>query len=238
LIALVPPQRLYYEDLIAMSYSGSTVQSIDNGIAKPFTDYPVINLAAGYPPQITSSAINKTGSVNNIIVLNFDRAITNTESQLQYFTITLNNEPVTVQSLTSTTNMISFKIKPYVKYGTDTVKVSYAGGNIASLNNGKLEDFTDYVITNNLAISAIDGNTKENMEIKIFPNPMKSEFTVSGIFLFNKIDICSIDGKLLEEYNFSSFIQSVNLKVNLKKGIYLIKVSNKDKSIYSKLLVE
>jgi hypothetical protein len=79
-------------------------------------------------------------------------------------------------------------------------------------------------VTKDTSILAVESAEKEM--VKIFPNPVKNELSISGLTKDEKFEIYSLDGKLLKSGTYSS---KENIKVNsLSKGVYLIKVGNQN----------
>lgn len=126
------------------------------------------------------------------------------------------------------------------------IKVTGTGGQIAylvldnSVNNQYFNkpltftvssvsfNYENQIITKGSTV-ALDNSlaTDENLEknqVKVFPNPTKSEIEVSGIENNSKYEIYSADGKLIQ-----NGVVNKNEKLNvqkLEKGAYLIKLPN------------
>lgn len=79
-------------------------------------------------------------------------------------------------------------------------------------------------VAKDTSILAVNELKKE--EIKIYPNPVKANLSVSGIKDNQKFEIYSIDGKLIKSGIYSSDkIINVN---SLSKGAYLLKIDNQN----------
>ena len=79
-------------------------------------------------------------------------------------------------------------------------------------------------VTKDTSILAVESAEKEL--VKIFPNPVKNELSISGLTKEEKFEIYSLDGKLLKSGTYSS---KENIQVSsLSKGVYLIKIGNQN----------
>jgi len=74
-------------------------------------------------------------------------------------------------------------------------------------------------------------------KLSIYPNPAKDRLSIYSGFLFNTVEIFSMNGEMVfQDKNEAS--QSSVLKFNLDSGIYVLKVSSKKDVASSKLLIE
>ena len=79
-------------------------------------------------------------------------------------------------------------------------------------------------VTKDTSILAV--NDLEKSAIKIYPNPVKNELSISGIAKDEPFEIYSLDGKLIKTGTISS---GKTIDVNsLPKGVYLIKIENQN----------
>jgi hypothetical protein len=74
----------------------------------------------------------------------------------------------------------------------------------------------------------------QQASIVLYPNPTNSSFQLKGVVGAAKLDLFSIDGKLLitKEYSNDEIIP-VNM---LSKGIYVVRISTSDGIIEKKLV--
>lgn len=78
-------------------------------------------------------------------------------------------------------------------------------------------------VTKDTSILAVESLDKDG--VKVFPNPVKSQLSISGLTKDENFEIYSLDGKLVKTGIFSS---KQNINVNsLAKGVYLIKIDGK-----------
>ncbi|QNS41820.1 T9SS type A sorting domain-containing protein [Chryseobacterium manosquense] len=75
-------------------------------------------------------------------------------------------------------------------------------------------------VTKDTSILAVDDSSKD--AVKIYPNPVKNQLSVSGISKDQNFEIFSIDGKLIKKGSISSG-KSVDV-TSLSKGVYIFKI--------------
>ena len=118
----------------------------------------------------------------------------------------------------------------------------YTAGNAANNNNDTLNDYvykTSQLVTP-FPVGINEVNKKE--EIRVFPNPAHSKFTISGLkdldsFSYELIDAkgnVALSGK--SAYSESDFFV-VNLTNEFANGSYFLKVTSESKTFSSKVLV-
>lgn len=79
-------------------------------------------------------------------------------------------------------------------------------------------------VTKDTSILAVNDSEKE--VIRIYPNPVKNQLTITGTTNDQKYEIYSLDGKLVKTGTYSS-PQLINVN-KLSKGIYLLKIENQN----------
>ena len=127
------------------------------------------------------------------------------------------------------------------------IKVNGTGGQVAYLtlnNTTNNQDFADLInfpvssiqfnyeyqiiqrnsiVTKDTSILAVDDSSKD--AVKIYPNPVKNQLSISGISKVEKFEIFSIDGKLIKKGSISSG-KPVDV-TSISKGIYIFKIDGK-----------
>jgi len=83
--------------------------------------------------------------------------------------------------------------------------------------------------------STIIGELKK---VLVYPNPAKNKVSVNCEFPFNSVEIFNINSQLVQHENYKKGTESSILTINLEKGIYLMKVSNKELSAFSRLIID
>jgi xylan 1,4-beta-xylosidase len=239
IIVLLPESRIYYEDMVSLTYSGTELDAVNGGLLASFTSESVQNTTSGYPPDIISASIRMADSFYKYIDLTFDKPLLDASQEKDFFTITLNDVPATIKSLTSNNDLLSFSIYPYIQYG-DEIKVGYSGGNVRSIYNGKLQDFSDYIVTNTVPepLAVIPNKTAKASEIAVFPNPAHTEIQVSRGAFFSILSIISIDGRKIIQKKYSEPVQNVNLAIDIAPGVYFILLENKKTFNFKKIVIE
>lgn len=91
-------------------------------------------------------------------------------------------------------------------------------------------------------VNGISVINKKNQSLDIYPNPAKSDVTITfndGHQFDGTIEIISIDGKLVIEKNIHTPVNKLTIDVSkLSKGSYNIKLKNKNQITSSKLIIE
>jgi len=234
-------QKIYYENIVTLDYSGTDVKSTDDGVLKKVTSLSITNIASGYSPIIKSAAIRKTGSLYNIIVLKFDRSLADVSSQKDFFTITLNGQVATIKTLTGNYDSIQFTIDPSVLHG-DVVKLSYSGGSVVSQHNGLLANFTDYLIPNEIPVTIKTEDAKFNMTINIYPNPNNSGafyYHINKYMIQRKIELQVINssGIIVFKQLISESDGQIELRDKMSKGLYFFKFTFGDSVITKSIII-
>lgn len=81
-----------------------------------------------------------------------------------------------------------------------------------------------------------------NPSIQLYPNPAQNQITVSGLnsnFSNGKINVVflSIDGKELKAVEFTNYSDALEISLNnLSSGVYILKISNKNKEVIRKFI--
>jgi uncharacterized repeat protein (TIGR02059 family) len=235
-------QKIYYENIVTLDYTGTEVKSTDDGVLNKFTSLPVTNFASGYPPVIKSSVIRKTGSIYNIIVLKFDRPLADVSSQKDFFTLTINGLAATIKTLKGNYDSIRFTISPAVLYGDD-VRLSYSGGSVSSIYSGLLASFTDYLIPNEIPVSIKIEEAELNRAIEVYPNPNNSHtfyyhINQSVIQRNIKLQVINTSGIILYEQVISSSDGHFELSDKMSKGLYFFKFTYEGSVITKSIIIQ
>jgi alpha-L-fucosidase 2 len=128
---------------LSLTYLSNSIISSDSGLLKAFTSLPVTNYSKGLPFHILDGNIDPSGLFAE---LEFSKPVAMAIEQSDYFTLTVNGEivPIEDMSIAITITILPSKI---FHYG-DVVTVSYAPGNITATDQGVLESFSDFTLTN------------------------------------------------------------------------------------------
>lgn len=75
----------------------------------------------------------------------------------------------------------------------------------------------------------------QDLSIRVYPNPAKDFITIRGLKQFADIEIYTISGIKVYKGNY---IPESQLNLNLASGIYMIKVTEENKSVIKKLIIK
>ena len=221
-----PQSRIYYEDMVSLTYTGTLLKSVNGGQLAAFTSRPIQNTADGYPPNIILASIRKSGSNYRYIDLSFDKPLLDADNEISSFIITLNDVPANIEFIITDNAALSFSIAPYIKYG-DVIKISYSGGNVRNIYNGKLQDFSDFQVTNTIPEPlAIYPLNNEASGISVIPNPAQYEIQVSWESLFIQLIVYSIEGMEVLRIGYGTPQLTASVPLGFDSGVYLLLVKN------------
>jgi beta-xylosidase len=228
--------KVYYEDELALNYSGVDVKSADNGILQPINNMPVTNFSDGYPLILTSAILRKVGTSYNMVALKFDKSVVSYSGQLMYFGIKINGTPISLYSINGASDSIRFSFNSEAKYG-DTILLSFADGVLKTKYNGKLANIADYPVINTVPLQVQIKDIGHN-KIAIYPNPVKDQITVTSDSNFDEIRMYSTFGREVfsQRFNSTNYYTISNLK--LINGFYILQVKGNNTKTISKVLVE
>lgn len=227
--------KAYHEDVLTINYTGTYMKSYDGYALSTFTTLPVTNVSMGYPPKVTSAVIRRNDTSWNVVRLKFDRQLADVSTQKDFFTITINRQSVTIDSLRGNYDSIQFFIKPPVKY-SDTIRISYTGGNVTSIYNGALANFSNYLVDN--TIPTYTNSITLNSKVTVYPIPATNKLNITSATEFKTIKIFNLEGKLMLEKKYRQGIRSTSLDLNLPKGFYILRLETKDGITDTKILEE
>ena len=238
-VFLIPERRIYYEDQVSLSYNGTLWEASNGGALETFSGMDIFNHADGYPPQITGTSLRIQGADYKYIDINFDKSLMNVQDQEEFFTVKLNNEPATIQSLSISNKILTFFITPPILYG-DIITFDYSGGDMRTIYNGKMEDISNYEIPNTVPslIGLASGTNGSGPEI--FPNPTHSEVQIGWKTGFTELIVFNIEGKSQIIKKFNTPQQAGSISLELAPGVYFLYLKNREQNCCSiqKLIVE
>jgi hypothetical protein len=136
-------QKLGYKDLLTIYYTGTTMMSVDGGILSPL-QMMVQNTLLPPSPELLSASVTNFGYS---VTLEFDLPMFHSFSQKEFFTIKRNQKTLDIGKLETIGNKIIVSLKKAINSG-DTLTVSYSGGQLESLEGGKVDDFLDFPVSN------------------------------------------------------------------------------------------
>jgi len=104
-----------------------------------------------------------------------------------------------------------------------TVNISYSKGSLSSKIGVPVPAFSS-AVTNNSTITAV--TEIGNPEATIYPNPFTNQLYIENAEQFEVVTICDLVGKILIEDKLTRNETNVVNTECLKKGMYILKVSN------------
>ena len=105
-------------------------------------------------------------------------------------------------------------------------KFAFAGGLAVT-------KYLSYTVGDNCTLSVDDTILKNS--ISLYPNPVKAFLNIDSTIKLSKIEIYSVIGKKLLEFN--SNLENINLE-ELSSGLYLIKISSEKGKLITKIIKE
>jgi len=138
---------VYRDYLLSLTYSGSNIVSVDNGLQKAITNFPVTNNSKGLPVHINSGIIGSDGVT---LSLEFSKAMSLTYPQLGYFALAINGKSVTSSGYSVSNSTIQLILSKCVHYG-DSLKISYIPKGITAADKGLLDGFNNIVVANQIS---------------------------------------------------------------------------------------
>ncbi len=143
-IHFVLDEQVYADYDLLLSYSGNNIVSSDSSSLEAFSDIPVINNAQGLPVVINSGILNPDGTS---VILEFSKNLSIAVGQAAHFSLNVNGVKVSIKDFYVMENTVRFTAVNAIYHG-DIITVSYSPGNITAVDNGLLEGFNEFSITN------------------------------------------------------------------------------------------
>lgn len=141
-------EKVYADNKLSLSYSGTSIVSFDSGLLKTFSDFPVTNNSTGLPVQILSGETDTEGSM---IFLEFSKPITFSKEQFGQFTLRTNRTSIAFEDFfVINRKTIRINLINPIHYG-DTLKLNYTPGDVVAEDKGALEGFDDFQLANLMA---------------------------------------------------------------------------------------
>ena len=138
-------EQVFADYKLSLSYSGNSVISSDSGLLKAFSKLLVTNYSKGLPFHILHGNIDSSGL---FAVLEFSKPVAMAIEQSDYFTLTVNGKNVPINDM-FIANTITIMPSKMIHFG-DVVTISYTPGNIMATDQGALEGFSGFVLTNQI----------------------------------------------------------------------------------------
>jgi hypothetical protein len=75
----------------------------------------------------------------------------------------------------------------------------------------------------------------DQANVRVYPIPTRDEITISGVESFAKVEIYAINGQQVLSNEIEGFTQ---LKLNLRSGMYLMKIQTENQTITKKIIIK
>lgn len=137
-------EQVFADYDLFITYTGNNIASSDSGLLKSLSNYQVTNKSKGLPVHIISGALESNATT---IALEFSKPMTLKDEQLGQLNFEVNGESVSIKEIFTLKNSIRFVLPGNLYYG-DSIKVSYAPGNILAADKGELEAFSGLFVEN------------------------------------------------------------------------------------------
>ncbi|WP_167608031.1 carbohydrate-binding protein [Maribellus sediminis] len=145
-VHFVLEEQVYADYDLLLSYTGNTIVSSDSSYLQPFSDIPVQNHAQGLPVTIESGVLRPDGIS---VVLEFSKNLGIAVGQATRFSLNVNGVKKSIKDFYISENTVRFTALNSIYHG-DIVKVSYSPGNVMAVDNGSLEAFNEFPVTNQM----------------------------------------------------------------------------------------
>ncbi len=137
-------EKVYRDYALSVSYSGSTILSVDEGVLKAVSDLSVVNKSDGLPVQINSGKAEADGIT---LTLDFTKSMKLAAGQSDSFILDINGEQVPFVDYSVSEKTVRLVLSQGIHYG-DNITLSYTPGDITAADNGPLDAFTGFAIAN------------------------------------------------------------------------------------------
>ncbi|MBN1950448.1 MAG: endo-1,4-beta-xylanase [Bacteroidales bacterium] len=215
-----------------IQYTGGTLTN-DEGFA---CQSSAVLTVKNYWPQLVSSQINSAGT--RAIAL-FDGLLEDVVLNQDAFTLSVDGQPAEISSITANgvdSTKIVFNLTEKV-YAGQEVSLSYQPGTVKATNGNSLLGFEDAQVNN--ASTAVDNlETVIEQGLTIFPNPAHDQLQVSWEKGFTSLVLFNLEGKEVVRENLTSPATNLTLSLELKSGIYLLRLVNGAESTEAEVIIK
>lgn len=137
-------EKVYRDYTLTVSYSGTGILSADEGVLKAVSELSVNNKSNGLPVHIDSGKAEADGIS---LLLDFSKPMKLSNGQSADFILDVNGEQVPFIDYSVSGNSIRLVMSTGIHYG-DNITLSYTPGEITASDNGPLDGFSGFAITN------------------------------------------------------------------------------------------
>jgi uncharacterized repeat protein (TIGR02059 family) len=224
-----------FGNIVTLLYSSGTVAAADGGVLASFSGRAVTNNMMA-PPTVASAATNTEGTV---ITVTFSKAMADPagkQGQFYYSIVPQGNYNFTAAALNPDNTKIDLMCETLVPNG-HVIRVSYGPGTVTAADGGKLGNFYDQNVTNNVPlpgptfVSATTNTAGSNITITFSkdmadPTGKQAQFTyqVNGgaVQSFSAAAlVINQASKILLTRSGAAFTYADTITVNYTKGTVL-----------------
>ena len=192
------PANFYIDDLQIFYSPLASAETNEGGdtVIIEF-EWPINEIPAGFDPTAFTVSVN--GTANAVT------AVTQHEEYLHL-------------QLTSSFSIGDMIFISYTKPGSDYLTYSTAPGTPPTPD---VESFSGIPVSNEIIVGIYSYRINKN--IKLFPNPVENNLTLSGLESVSSIEILTVSGQVIDSYKVYDSTHIIDV-ADLHKGIYFVKV--------------
>jgi len=140
-----------------------------------------------------------------------------------------------IENTGSIQSINTFSAKTAETIGRHDVYLKFSGTGSGSLFY--LKNLT-FISRQNITSALIIPKSESYENIKIFPNPAETTFTIESKTSFNKVEIYTVSGQLIFSRSENESTKTVTYNLNLPKGEYLAKILKSGDTRNTKFIVK
>ncbi|MDD2798578.1 MAG: carbohydrate-binding protein [Bacteroidales bacterium] len=261
-ILIYSQNSIFYNEALTVNYSGSNLRSTDADIVPRTTNLFVLNsIAPRYliPGKIEAENYSEMAGIQTESCTDagggIDVGYTNAGDYMKYLVYV---QTAGIYDLIVRMAGYGGKISLYYDDSTNSVLI----GSVVFTSTGGWQNWQDFSLSVPLTAGShtlkayvnVEGfnlnymnfalntsaipTTKANIGFALYPNPAKDEFTIaySGMNNVVRMNIINLAGEILYSDQFSAVSKKYSVR-ELQKGLYLVNLSDGDKLMTQKLVI-
>ena len=127
-------------------------------------------------------------------------------------------------------DLTTFKTQPSLEIAFESnVMEEYANGTGTA-------NLIDNIMVRRSAPAGVKTNKPENL-VQVFPNPSSGVFRINATISMQAVEVQDLTGKTVLKHNLEKENATIDLK-NATKGIYLLKLSSENETVFKRLIIE
>ncbi len=141
-------QTVYADYQLSLSYSGTAIETAQNGLLKSFENINVTNNAIGLPVNIVSAKVLASGTELSV---DFSKPMLMQSTQLSQFSLEVNGANISLTNYSIENNIVTFTLLKNL-HNADLILLSYTPGSVTSADKGALESFSAFSVENQISV--------------------------------------------------------------------------------------